>query len=653
MVDVLANLANLLKTGSPFEDLRLAMEAFGKDVLPTEFLPAIEALVDGELHPLVRAEAGRLLRKWGQWDAGREALLAALASEVVLPGWVRIEAQHAVWHGQTSPAISDQRLTDDCEKFLDAVSHLLLRGEVIAPEKLPSDRQTPHTLALLALARTCRLIRANTASAEEVDYLRSAGIADNFIHFAKQGANAVGDACYADWPEFTTALPPAMPKRQYDAIAAQRFRAKPVLSPFSGQRSWVKDSLALDVFRNVESDKVCLHIISDSWHQQFQDGAWYFPANNLLIVPPDADGLFGPLPRALFRRIATALAELYQRAEDFCKYFKEPYRKVAVATLSSAHIGHDLWNVLSAWDNIFEIVEPNNFDIMLVMPEVPTYQSLSNLFPEYHEDFKARLQETEVGHKAEFIIKNNALLLHLRDHYISERLGQRIIDAAKRSVSEEFKGMLTDFQQKCDILLLLTLRLGNRVWVEQEAGYVSLISRLAVDFPRLGIVFDGMNSGSYTGNTHEVMSTNEELDLVNRIAQKIPNSVTILNSIGSPLHESIMLATQIHAYVAPVGAGMAKYRWVANKPGVSFGNQFLLRDDSYDGKLYDNAKFREKPIPTVFVDKNFIIDTGVPLGLAPLRANYSMPWEALYEKLFPLLRLQAERKGVYESFVNN
>jgi hypothetical protein len=88
------------------------------------------------------------------------------------------------------------------------------------------------------------------------------------------------------------------------------------------------------------------------------------------------------------------------------------------------------------------------------------------------------------------------------------------------------------------------------------------------------------------------------------------------------------VADIVDAFIAPVGAGMAKYRWITNKPGVAFSNETFLGGRNHNGTLYD--RFRDHPIRSRFVSASAVRDVERERNGQQSRANFSMNWEAPY-----------------------
>ncbi len=622
-------------------DLELLFRAAGetRDPVLTQILPSA-LWPDGAAPPLARALAGRLLRRFARRHAAR-LLLVDAAAEPGMPDWVAEEAERAVWGDMPDTAFTafepgPRVLQEDVAHFARAVTGILA-GEDVSPVGMGlSGRFTSRTVALSWLKSHVRFVDAGemtpgaaTSLAAELD------VAPAFLATAAEGAKAVGEGCF----RLVTGWPPAadteIPLRMRDAAAVVALRAKPALCPFSGGLAMLRDSVAADVFLHRGGPQPCLVLTSPAWATPMQDAGWFFPKAGVMLFAKGAQRLFGYFDLWL-RQFADILLKLTDAHVGFAGYLADARRDIAVLQHSTGHVGHDMWNCLSGWPRLFSLVQPAAIDHVIVNRKLDTYGLPSDLYPE-HSRLADILVDDSDNLLNDVILPRRALVVTMRDHYIPQDLASRVLAVARRRCGADVRARIEALRSACDPLLLLTLRLENRMWREQEEGYIALVRRLAEDFPRLGIVLDGMNAGNEQFSTHARMSLDAELALAERIVRGTAPYAKVHNAIGCPIAESLLLCDAVDAYVAPIGAGMAKSRWITNKPGVAFSNDVMLEPEHPDGSLYDNPKFREAPRPAVFVDQQAVTNLGKGRYKRAFRANFSMRWESVHEKLMPLL----------------
>ena len=85
-------------------------------------------------------------------------------------------------------------------------------------------------------------------------------------------------------------------------------------------------------------------------------------------------------------------------------------------------------------------------------------------------------------------------------------LARRVLAWARGACRPEFLSDLPALQAGGAPVLMVTLRLGNRAWVEREEGLVAVLRALGEEFPGLVAVVDGMNAFNHRSGSHRLMS---------------------------------------------------------------------------------------------------------------------------------------------------
>jgi hypothetical protein len=177
-------------------------------------------------------------------------------------------------------------------------------------------------------------------------------------------------------------------------------------------------------------------------------------------------------------------------------------------------------------------------------------------------------------------------------------------------------------------MLLVNVRLDNRSWLEQAEGFAEVFKALRRNHPNVGYVIDGINTGVTQGWTHANMSVDRERELARRIIDEA-DGVMIYDSIGCSVAESLVIADLADGFIGHVGAGMAKYRWMANLPGVAFSNETFSIPGHRDGRRYDS--YREGARKAIHVPQAAIRDHQSTGARAGLKANFSMDWRSVHQ----------------------
>lgn len=511
----------------------------------------------------------------------------------------------------------------------------LLAGGAPAPGTLGDACFDPLVLALFALgeARTVAL----PGSAEDQAEMRAAGLAAEFP--------AIAGAPHADYAAALEALLPPLPwhgeagltPKLRQAATVVTLGRKPVLCPYTAGLGWTTDSLDAEawVYRHRDGPVVVMHTPDPA--ACGLETLWYLPRKGLLLLAPQ-----NFLPAQCRRLLAAVLEDTARHAGEVAEYLAAPERRVAVADAFCPHVGHYIWNALSGWPRLFRLLGNTALPGVISWRPWQVFGGVTELYPErMPPQGAARVaSETELRRLA---WRERSLVVTLGDNHVTAELAQRVQRWCRANAAPAALARAEATRRHCDPLLLVTLRLENRSWVEQEEGYIRIIRALADDFPRLGVVLDGMNAGYDGGWTHGLMSLEAERALAARILAGVGDAARMEDSIGCPIAESMVWCELVDAYLAPVGAGMAKYRWIANKPGVCFSNRSFLSPWSFDGHLYDN--FRDDAVPGVYLLPEQVEDVEEARHGSSTRANFSMDWRLAYAAIRDLLRDQLSRRA--------
>ncbi len=558
----------------------------------------------------------------GQWRVALPALLAAHGHDAPRPDWAgplldAILLRHAGRAEWVPPA-----LASTLEHFGAAVT-AVLRGEAPTGVERPAG-VTWMALGMLWYDTRLTVIDPASLDAERRHEIAAAhGLSAEFLEIAAGGHRAIAAACYARFPELPFADDPWLNVRIKDIAAATRLGGKPLLCPFTAEGRLSRDTLGIGLFRHVEAGRVAISAYAMSKMDVGGDANWLLPAEQLLIVT---------MPHAALRRYAAAaLARLASDPERLLRGFALPGRRVAVTETREQHVGHDLWNFVAGWSRLLALVPASDLSrAWVVKPAGQLYPPAPILFPELRAAGGPRVQTAVPnGRMLDAATDEGQILFWLVDDRVTDDLARRVLDWARTLCPPAFPGELAALKAGGGPMLLVTLRLGNRVWMEQEEGLVSLLRALGEEFPGLVAVLDGMNAFNHEGTSHALMSLEAEQALAGRLAARLEGHVRVVDTIGCPLTESLMYCEAVDAYVAPVGAGMAKVRWIANKPGLAYSNTTMLAPGHLDGWLYDNPRYREAPVQAIRIPREAVTDAPSDSKWGSMRDNYSFDWREL------------------------
>ncbi len=297
----------------------------------------------------------------------------------------------------------------------------------------------------------------------------------------------------------------------------------------------------------------------------------------------------------------------------------------------SLHIGHVVWNELSALEELVQTFQPSDLPFVCVL-DVPNgnevYGPLDALFPE----LAGRVLRPQVPERdaAAFIYDNDIFAIRVTAHYVQAAVGRRIQALALRDPRlAEDRAMARRLDGEGRSCILLGLRVGNRTVPDQAGFLIGAIDHLAHRLGPITVVLDGSNArlgldattfyGSF-GPPGQEEAVIEELRIVLALRRRYQGSrVTIVGTVGAPIAASIFWIMQSRFFVAPWGAGLAKYRWVCNKPGFVVTNRHNLSHPEGDLLIYQSPETVEAPTPMHLIALDQVADAP---GAAGFYANF-------------------------------
>jgi len=196
---------------------------------------------------------------------------------------------------------------------------------------------------------------------------------------------------------------------------------------------------------------------------------------------------------------------------------------------------------------------------------------------------------------------------------------------------------------------MVRLRVENRTLTDLKGFYHDLIEKILSIFPVTHFIIDGHNipetgkvkyksHGERPGDFQLIADT--EYNIVNFLIDICGKSV-ITNSVGLKISENLLLVNQCDFFVSLWGAGLAKYRWVCNKPGFAITSRWNLLQRS-DLRIYDHPAFLENPTPLYWIDPALVSDHPeapriVSAGNHPQWSNFSLQQKPVIDHIVKTL----------------
>lgn len=346
-------------------------------------------------------------------------------------------------------------------------------------------------------------------------------------------------------------------------------------------------------------------------------------------------------------------AARYQRR--LLRYLVTPARdKVSVNFVSAfpvLHLGHVVWNDLAALQELVETVAPDDLPPVCVLGSAlgsEPFGPIDRLFPEFAG--RVLRPEGSWAQAAAQVYDNGWFFMRYKTRYVRSGIGARIRAlAADDPVLTQDRAIAARLAGEGRTFVLLGIRVGNRTLDDVTGFLVTAVDHLVARLGRVAIVIDGINSrlgldpttsyGSFgPGGQDEPLIEEARIVFALRRRYQRVQDVEIVSTVGAPVPCSVFWAKRCRFFVAPWGAGLAKYRWVCNLPGFVVNNRSNLVTPGGDLPIYHDPRFVEAPSPMRFVSPDHVLDAPGPQGFY---GNFDVDPQALRAGIDEMIGLTA------------
>ncbi|MBE7210061.1 MAG: hypothetical protein INR65_03510 [Gluconacetobacter diazotrophicus] len=350
---------------------------------------------------------------------------------------------------------------------------------------------------------------------------------------------------------------------------------------------------------------------------------------------PDANLLLGDLyhPEHFFRALIVGgvwhnlLQHVFMHHGIIAHSARDPGAPISNLFMGppQLHIGHYVWNDLPGQLALVEQLGDRSPPSIVIGDE-----GTSELFGPLDELFPILRGRVDRGHPdaLSFIpvaMRSGIVPIRFTRHYVSDSL-RRIVrdrvghtdigrDIARRA-REAFAGRP---------IIVVGIRLEDRTLDDNDGFLAAMLDHLRRRHPDAVVVFDGRNSRPGTGPGRTIHAISDhmlavpaveaELALVARLRARFHDTaLEIESTINLPTEASLAWCYAARCCVAVWGAGMAKYRWLANLPTLSLTSHHnLTRRRDYD--IYHNPAWMEDPAPMLHLRPEHVSDLAGRTGL--------------------------------------
>ena len=363
---------------------------------------------------------------------------------------------------------------------------------------------------------------------------------------------------------------------------------------------------------------------------------------------------------------AILLLHVLQEADGLLDYLGTTARCFATACRGpdDLHTGHHLWNELTGLDRLLRRA-PRDRLPMVIVPDADegseVFAPLETIFPEFKGRIDRRLHWPR--RLAGFVYAQGYCLVRVLDEHVSRGLSLRLREAAAcappTAYDRALAARIIAEQTPC---ILLGIRVENRTAVDLEATLSGIIAHLARRLGRVVIILDGHNArighdpvtsfgsfGQQAGHEHPVFA---ELRLAQALERRFRHSgAQIINLFGAATARSLFWSERSAFFVAFWGAGLAKYRWACNRPGLVLSNRWNLTQRG-DLDIYHAPRYQEAGAAIRFIDADLVTDDAAapvlfaPVDPVPSYSNFHLEMTGLLAALDAMLAAHTPAAGV-------
>lgn len=283
----------------------------------------------------------------------------------------------------------------------------------------------------------------------------------------------------------------------------------------------------------------------------------------------------------------------------------------------SSHLGHQLRDELAGLERLSSLCVTQS-DIAVAVPSADRgteiYGPVDQIFVELAG--KVRHWNSDLDFREQAY--NEGLCLFRQTYpYVSDSLRQKIRARIERSLElEPDRDRLSRLKGEGRAVVLIGLRVENRTLIGLDEFIRRLLDLLSSMVQCGAVVLDGFNS--WGERPDQIYHTNEQkaakrlpIDVERELASKIvaaaPGNIEVIDLIGASVDRSLFWSFNSDCFFAIWGAGLAKYRWAANRPGYVLSSAWNLKHRS-DLRIYDSPEVMEAPTELQFVEPHLVFD---------------------------------------------
>lgn len=307
-------------------------------------------------------------------------------------------------------------------------------------------------------------------------------------------------------------------------------------------------------------------------------------------------------------------------------YLSSESKKVVSIVGLEFNLGAYLGQALTGMEILSKTNLFPNIEKVLIGPG--EYINLGDVFPELPAEKLVYVRN--VWSAFQTIVENNYVAFRAIGYFMEDHLMSKVYTASLKNCSSKFLDEVEEAKKKHFPLLVFQLRVHNRAWISRVESLINIIKSLHLDYPNLGVVFDGWGSLEKEHDYGKEKNIIElERECVKKICAQIPPEIEIYSAIGSRNHEKVIWFQASDTFLVPQSSGLVWGVWVVNKPGI-----ISTRPEGVTTLKTFLFPARENAVAQTCVIANYVDDNG----------DYDCDWKEIYEELVKIIR-KVERKS--------
>lgn len=307
-------------------------------------------------------------------------------------------------------------------------------------------------------------------------------------------------------------------------------------------------------------------------------------------------------------------------------YLNSKSKKTVIMTGLIKNIGHHFFNELAGLYRLYESGALNEKIELWVGP-----YDYYGLIAKISKEEKLVVKNfDDLGKIAACTLSESATIFTPHEYKVSINFADAVKRHSMSLSSLNETELLKRLQEEPAPKIAFTIRLGRRVWLNQNEAIPKIVNKIQEDFGDAIIIIDGMTKTNPEDKNEEDL-IKKEFTLAQDIALKCPNPSNVINIVGMKMAEKVRIIDLIDMSISPKGNGLLpNIQWISNKPAVVHGNSLDLPIAKREAAL------REGVVSPVLVPLDEIVDDTSDKDR--LIMNYSVKWEAIYRCIAPLLK---------------